>query len=133
MAINDDERKAIIVQGDTKLLIEKSRKLGEHLAQGTEKEKLSTSQIRSIFGTVKKIEARGFDSKGERDLMMLIPKLAYAAKRAGDRNKLADLREELTKAIELVTNGPEDKNQKFEHFCDFFEAILCYHKASGGK
>lgn len=135
MAISNEEMKAIIVQGNTKLMVKKTEEFGKYLAQDLREEKiykLSTSQIRSIFGTVKKIEAKGYDAKGARELLMLKPKLAYAAKRAG-KNKLADLRDVLTMAIDIVVDGLGNEAEKFDHFCDLFESILCYHKASGGN
>lgn len=138
MDINMNDLEKIIIHGDTKKLVEKSGELGNFLAKDEVKEKnlkLTTSQIRNFFGTVKKIEARGFDAVGERELLLLKPKLAYAANKAG-KTKLNNLKTILTDSIDIVTSGDNDiakKKEKFNRFCEFFEAILCYHKASGGK
>lgn len=135
--LTNDLRK-IIIDGDTRLLVKNSEKFGSDLAKDIENKKntkLTTSQIRNFFGTVKKIEARGFDAAGERELLLLKPKLAYAANKAG-KTKLNDLKTVLTDSIDIVTSGDNDiakKKEKFNRFCEFFEAILCYHKASGGK
>jgi CRISPR-associated protein Csm2 len=59
------------------------------------------------------------------DLIMLKPKLAYAAAR--NRN-VEELKDALTQAINQV-----DNHEKFKNFVDFFEAILAYHRAYGGE
>jgi CRISPR-associated protein Csm2 len=137
----DGVLRKIIIEGNTRVLVEKSEKLGEYLAMDVkesqddkpQKEQLTTSQIRKFFGTVKKIEARGeLDDEGIRQLLLLKPKLAYAAKRA-HKTKLPTLKEVLTDSIELVTSDEGVTQEKFNNFCNLFESILCYHKASGGK
>jgi len=137
MTIEKKSLEKIIKDGDTKSLVEEAEKFGKDLAAKAEKkgdkEALSTSQLRNFFGTVKKIEARGkFEREEERELLLLKPKLAYAAKRAGN-NKLSDLKGVLTAAIDMVVSEGEGKEKKFKNFCELFEAILCYHKAAGGK
>ena len=59
------------------------------------------------------------------DLVMLKPKLAYAAAR---NREVTDLKDALTQAIDQV-----DDEKKFKNFVDFFEATLAYHKAAGGQ
>ncbi len=117
--VNLDAR--IITEGG-EILVKEAEQRGQQLAD----QKLTTSQIRNIYGAVKKMQMKG----GELDthkLLMLKPKLAYAAKRhGGGVNTLKDV---LTQAIDLVG----DDSKKFNRFVDFFEAILAYHKASGGK
>ena len=63
---------------------------------------------------------------------MLKPKLAYTANRHASVNTLKEV---LTQAIDLVGKEQEKSYQreKFSRFVDFFEAILAYHKASGGR
>jgi CRISPR-associated protein Csm2 len=105
---------------------------------------LSTSQIRNIFGTVRQIEmdwerptadnkeAREAKAKqAARRLSLLRPKLAYQAGRQQGKGKegVQALTAILTPAIALVG---EDR-ACFEHFVDFFEAILAYHTAAGGQ
>jgi CRISPR-associated protein Csm2 len=88
---------------------------------------VSTSQIRNIFGTVKKLEMRS-DENVIPELILLKPKLAYAA----GRHKIPGmkcLRDILSEALDLVA----EKKDRFVNFCRFFEAILAYHKAEGGK
>jgi CRISPR-associated protein Csm2 len=86
---------------------------------------LTTSQIRNVYGFVKQMEMRGFNSA---EFVLLKPKLAYAAARA-NADGARQLRDVLSWAIDEVG---EDE-QKFARFVDFFEAILAYHKAAGGR
>jgi CRISPR-associated protein Csm2 len=119
--INDGSIKSII-QGDTKKLVEKAEVLGKEL----KKNSLTTSQIRNVFGSVKKMEMKGFNAN---ELRLLKPQLAYAASRPGAKQGARDLREVLSSAIDCVG----DEGEKFDNFCNFFEAILAYHRAAGGK
>lgn len=101
-------------------LVTAAKDLGNRL----QRRRLKTSQIRKVYGTVKKIQMS--DEFRQNDLIMLKPKLAYAAAR---NNEVADLRDALTQAIDKVGGDP----QRFKNFVDFFEATLAYHKAAGGQ
>ena len=116
--VNLDAR--VITEGG-EILVETAEQLGQQLAR----ERLTTSQVRNIYGAVKKMQM-----KGELDthkFLMLKPKLAYAAKRHG--GGVDTLKDVLTQAIDLVGND----SKKFNRFVDFFEAILAYHKFYGGN
>lgn len=96
----------------------------EKLGQTLKNKGLKTAQIRKVYGAVKKIQ---MSEKFQRnDLIMLKPKLAYAAARD---DAVSDLKDALTEAIDEV--GDDEK--RFKHFVDFFEATLAYHKAAGGE
>lgn len=92
---------------------------------------VSTSQIRSAYGTVKKLEMQNeFTVKSYRELLLLKPKLAYARKRSQKERIFQELENALSIAIDAVdVKQPET----FKRFCNFFEAILAYHKAAGGR
>lgn len=102
--------------------------------------RLTTSQIRNIFGEVKRIASdvkRDGLNAHKKAFLMLRPKLAYAAKRAGGRG-IEDLKKVLDTAHIAVTEQMSIQEKKkgekaFENFVDFFEAILAYHKAAGGR
>jgi len=115
-----EQTRQVIRQGG-KTLVQMAEGLGQSLQQGH----LTTSQIRNIYGTVKQMEMRGFNP-GE--FVLLKPKLAYAAARA-DTPGARELKDVLTWAIDEVG----DDETKFARFVDFFEAILAYHKAYGGR
>jgi CRISPR-associated protein Csm2 len=130
VSLSPEDRKAIIVDGDAELLTEKAESIGRSLARN-----LTTSQIRNVFGTVRQIEMNWGSQATEhqrqqaaRQLILLKPKLAYQAARERGRG-VKDLADVLTPAIDLVG---EDRD-RFQNFVDFFEAILAYHTAAGGK
>ena len=122
MGLPDNQTIKKIINGDTKELVRVAEKLGKHLKL----KDLTTSQIRNVFGSVKKMEMKGFE---EKELLLLKPKLAYAASRPGSKQGTKDLRNVLSNAIDFVG----DSQEHFENFCNFFEAILAYHRAAGGK
>ena len=99
-------------------LVDAAEELGKKLAGN-----LKTSQIRKVYSAVKKIQMSKEFRQNE--LIMLKPKLAYAAAR---NRAVTDLKDALTQAIDQVGDSPE----KFKNFVDFFEATLAYHKAAGG-
>ncbi len=117
--MNGDQRIHAVVNGDTKQMVQYAEELGLQL----KRENLSTSQIRNVFESVKKMEMKKFDPN---ELMLLKPKLAYSAARPGAKRGARTLREILSKAIDYVG----DDEEKFGNFCDFFEAILAYHRAA---
>ena len=114
-----------ILTGDSEKLIESAKNFGSHLSK-----KLSTSQIRNIYGEVKRM--REFDKNR---LNLLRAKLAYTAGRHGDKDRrtgklvgpIVDLQEVLDEALKKVNE------ETFENFKNFFEAILAYHRYYGGK
>jgi len=112
----------IIDDGDYDHLVKKADKWAEGL-----KEKLSTSQIRNIFGEVKQIQLRGFE-KNKNRFKLLKPKLAYASHRSG-----SNCPKEFSNLLEDAISAVGDNEVKFERFVDLFESLLAYHKAWGGK
>jgi CRISPR-associated protein Csm2 len=115
-------------------LVQVADKMGNDLAR-----QLSTSQIRSLFGEVRRIEgdwlAPGDTDKDKkrrdkawRSLILLKPKMAYRAKRERGRG-VEELVAVLSPAIDYVDGDTEN----FRRFVEFFEAILAYHKAHGGN
>jgi CRISPR-associated protein Csm2 len=125
LSIRDDQIRAIITEDKPKLLVDQAKAIGEALSDS-----LTKSQIRNIFGTVRQIEMNwtGDEEKAAsyRQLLMLKPKLQYQAARTREVKPLADV---LDNAIDHVG----DDRVRFGRFVDFFEAILAYHTAEGGK
>lgn len=103
---------------------------GEHLNSGVNK--LSTSQIRNVFGEIKRIELRGFKSDIT-SFFLLKPKMAYAASRQSKGAKINDFKLVFDKAFDALDPNSSDADKQFRNFVDFFEAILAYHKAHGGN
>ena len=116
----------IILEGDYQTLVDEADRIGSELV----KQRLTTSQIRNVFGEVKRLQMR-FDANR---LRMLKPKLAYMGARAGHGGQR--LREVMSAAVDAVFSGnPSDPEvlQRFQRMVDFFEAILAYHRAHGGR
>lgn len=100
---------------------------------------IKTNQIRNFFSHINTIQmsykkARNeYNSGIERDLILLKPKLAYAAGRQ-NRNQQESYKQFtglLSKAIDSVVSSKEQKIA----LCNFFalvEAIVAYHKFYGG-
>jgi CRISPR-associated protein Csm2 len=114
-----------------KKLVEWSEHLGEFLARRG----LTTSQIRKVFGEVRRLwmEAqKGWTDVLTRKVHLLIPKLEYAARK---EVAVKALRAVLVPSIREVLEGEnhDEIRKRFERFVEFFEAILAYHYAFGGK
>ncbi len=131
--ISADDLKKIMTEDSAeavRLLIQKAEELGKELSK-----KLTTSQIRNIFGEVRSIEQEvGLEEKTlplnvQRRLLMLKPKMAYQVGRFGNNDALSALVKTLSDAINLIGNDV----RRFHTFVDLFEAILAYHRCYGGK
>ncbi|MCF0201473.1 MAG: type III-A CRISPR-associated protein Csm2 [Bacteroidales bacterium] len=91
--------------------------------QITERDKLTTNQLRKFFGEVKRQQMKGYDVT---DFVLLKPKLAYAVSRAkGNNPKIKDFYEVMSNAIDQVND-----EKSFRNFIKIFEAIVAYHKAT---
>jgi len=113
---------------DAQKLVVTAEQIARKVLEG--RNPLTTSQIRNIYGTVKKLEMLRDDPGVLSRLILLKPKLAYAEGRHREVQGLGVLRKVLSDAIDIVA---EKKDPRLEKFCQFFEAILAYHKAEGGK
>ncbi len=124
-----------------KALVEWAEQLGRFLAgadaeeEGERRSKLTTSQIRKVFGEVKRLwmdAQKGWTDTMTRKVHLLIPKLEYAARKEVAVKALrAVLVPAIRKVLEAETN--DELRKRFGRFVDFFEAILAYHQAAGGK
>ncbi|MBX0330703.1 type III-A CRISPR-associated protein Csm2 [Oscillochloris sp. ZM17-4] len=128
--LSEPDIKAIIEDGNNEKLVSCASNVGSNLAR-----QLTTSQIRGIFGSVRRIELDWQDPskaervrRAEREFALLQPRLAYQARRERGRG-VEELRQVLDPAMRYVGNDYE----RFRNFVDFFEAILAYHKANGGQ
>lgn len=127
----------IISDGDVDILVDTAKEVGNSLAR-----QLTTSQIRNIFGEVRRIQmdwppdaAKDKEKANEafRSVVLLQPKLAYQAKRERGRG-VEELQTVLDPCIDEIRKAPVELRQLyFTRFVDFFEAILAYHKAAGGN
>jgi|SRR5690625_1289504 len=91
------------------------------------KNSISTSQVRIVYGEITRLKMQ-FD---ESSMLMLRPKMAYAASRQSG-NTYKDLQVVISEGINLVANS-KDKKSAFNNLANIFEAMLAYHKAYEGK
>ena len=128
-----DIHKIITDPNSTKLLVERADAFGKHLA--SKEINLSTNQIRAIFGEVKRIQAQWDinQSKAFRQLILLQPKMAYRKRKERGRG-VKELVAVLDPALEeVIDSSDQNRTPNFQRFVEFFEAILAYHRAYGGK
>ncbi|HSV72141.1 MAG TPA: type III-A CRISPR-associated protein Csm2 [Chthonomonadales bacterium] len=125
LSVQEEEQIRKAIGGDVALLVSLAEGLGPRLSEG----RLTTSQIRSVYGMVKKMELKGYELSKD-DLVLLKPKLAYAARRRDDDGPKR-LQAVLTYAIDCVLAKAAEA--AFERFVDFFEAIVAYHQAAVEK
>lgn len=122
--------KTIMTQDPTgKELVEFARITAQQLVT----DRLTTGQIRNIFGEVRKIEIlwRTDPIKALRRLNLLKAKMSYQTARA---QPVKGLEKVLSDAITEVNNArDEERNDRFERFMQLFEAILAFHKSFGGR
>lgn len=116
-----------IKKGITKTGIEFCDDFGHFLT----KQDLSTSQIRNVFGEIKRIQMKGFDNE-KTAFLLLKPKMSYAVSREG-KGGLKLLAKVFNKAYDAVDVESDQGTTHFNHLVDFMESVLAYHKAYGGK
>jgi CRISPR-associated protein Csm2 len=94
---------------------------------------VTISQIRNIFGEVKRIESV-LDSSDDwkRDFLFLRPKIAYAAARVLSKSQYSKIKE-FRSVLEKAHAEVNGEKIRFKNFAKFFEAIVAYHKVYGGK
>ena len=128
--MHEQQVKSWVTSGPQLDLLQAAEELGKQLY----KDKLTTSQIRQVFTRLKSIEAKGYS--GQRtEFMMLKPYIAYAAGRQGKVQGLETFKEKITyrRRPSPASESQEEQQKRFYNFCKFFEAVLAYHRASGGK
>jgi len=111
-----------ITKGIDRSCIDYADRFGKYLKNND----LTTSQIRNVFGELKRIQMKGFQ-KEESAFLLLKPKMAYAVKRHGKMG-LEALKQVFDKAYACVHSDKE-----FQNLVNFMEAILAFHKSYGGK
>ncbi len=108
-----------IVEGDAKLLVSKAQEVSQQLQM----DEASRTQVRRLFGEVKRIEMMWpmVGEEASRRLILLKPRLAYQVAR---KRELRRLQQALEPLIDQVGS---DKN-RFQRFLEFFEAIVAYSR-----
>lgn len=102
--------------------------LAQDFTEGGINEKITTTQLRKFFGSVRKIQA-DFENL-HYEIIMLKPALAYTVGRADKNSKLKKFYDEIRPLIDAVVKAEnnEVKQQRFNNFVSILEAIVAYHK-----
>lgn len=104
----------------------------EGMGKKLKEDGLTTSQIRNVFGEMRKIQMNGFAGEVA-NFLLLKPKLAYAAKRqnAKGMDSFYDL---FCVAYEAVdTQEMQKAPTQYDQLLQLMEAVLAYHKYHGGQ
>ena len=93
---------------------------------------LTTSQIRNVFGELRRIQLNGYVNE-KTSFLLLKPKLAYAVKK--HRKKGIELFYQMFCLAYDAVNTTDDSigEKNFKNLMDLMEAVLAYHKFHGGK
>ncbi|WP_052507586.1 type III-A CRISPR-associated protein Csm2 [Desulfonatronovibrio magnus] len=129
-----------IIGGDAKALVDTAQKIAVQMIfkndRGVvESKSVSTSQIRNIYGATKKIDmSLNADNASEKysSLLLLKPKMAYANGRHNKGNNIQGFTVLVT-CLSHAIDQVDGQFNRMKNFFNFFEAILAYHKAEGGK
>lgn len=109
--------------------------------QAKQLKRVKTHQLRNIFGAIKKIQTSYQQNKEskeqafasvEMELVMLKPKLAYAAGR--QREVKNSLYRFMIGAIDSVLDAPagQAQDKALKNFFFLMESLIAYHKYYGG-
>ncbi|SHK45469.1 type III-A CRISPR-associated protein Csm2 [Rhodothermus profundi] len=94
---------------------------------------IKTAQLRNVFAHINRMRTRWRHDqdfqKLRRDLVMLKPRLAYAA---GRQREVREMSEAFRKAINAVL-ASKDFGEALRNFFDLIEAVVAYHKYYGDK
>lgn len=131
--IHEEIRKSYkeLLEGNGKLIVKISEDIGSQTTEiKNEKGKVikkgvSASQIRKIYGDLKRRQYQKFDIN---KIQLIRPKLAYTFSRHNDLRGM-DL---LLGSIDFLIDKIEF-SEHYENLVNLFEAILAYHKKYGGK
>lgn len=106
-------------------LVKHAEQFGPYLKQ----QRLETNQVRKFLDAVNRLKAdlgeTGDFAKIETEIVLLKPKLAYAAARQRAAKPLGEV---MSAAIDKVHSKDD-----FERLVQLLESIIAYHKAEGGK
>ena len=95
---------------------------------------VKTSQLRTFYSAVNSIRVQSQQERDfsyiERNLILLKPKLAYAAGR--HPRQLKAFQSFMVQAIDGVVNSRNPKDA-LTNFFDLLEAVVAYHKFYGGR
>ena len=124
------KRTLIDILGETPKLNDKKGKdlLKEIQSICSRRGEMSNSQIRNVYGEVKRIQMTGNFEKSKASFYLLKPKMAYAYGRSNNNPGMRVFKEVFDMASDQVID-----EKTFQNFCNVMEALLAYHRAYGAK
>ncbi len=117
----------------------------EETGKALQSGKVTTAQLRKFFGSVRRLEQEFFTEQDykpiRQELLLMKPRLAYSAARAstvGESKADPKIFEGFVKQVSSLldqVSKADDKSLKsrYKTFVHILEAIVAYHKLSGGK
>lgn len=104
----------------------------EAMGKKLKDEGLTTSQIRNVFGEMRKIQMNGFEGE-KASFLLLRPKLAYAAKRQNAKGMDSFYNLFCVAYDAVETDDMKKAPNQFDQLLQVMEAVLAYHKFHGGQ
>lgn len=116
-----------ITKGITRQGVDLCEQVGRYLRN----QSFTSSQLRNIFGELRRIEAKQDFESAKVDFYLLRPKIAYAISRLGQdsQKEAGKLFQELFEKGHICVN---DKSS-LHNFISMLEAVVAFHKAAGGN
>lgn len=114
-----EEEARRIVEGDVGLLVSKAQEVSGALRM----DEASRTQVRRLFGEVKRIEMMWpmVGEEASRRLILLKPRLAYQVARKPQLQRLKQ-------ALEPLIDQVGANKNRFQRFLEFFEAVVAYSR-----
>ncbi|SHM86321.1 CRISPR-associated protein Csm2 [Caldanaerovirga acetigignens] len=103
-------------------------KCAENFGEVLKLKKVSYSMIRRVYNEAKRISREKFCDETIYKLKVLKSLIAYTEGRFNELRKVK-FSEVLSRAI----NEAEKNEDNYRRFFDFFQAVIAYHRAKGGK
>jgi len=123
--VDENGKKSTLKTYPIRTMVEQAERFGEEL----KKQRLETNQIRKFLDAINRLKSKLVGnnqfSEIETEVVLLKPKLAYAAAR---QNVVKPLNKVISAAIDKV-----ESKEDFERLVNLIESIIAYHKQAGGK
>jgi CRISPR-associated protein Csm2 len=127
---------------DIRQLVTEAKYIGEEL----HRHKLKTNQIRKFLDAINRIKASvilhdlmkddNLPSNIKDEIIMLQPKLAYAAAKKNSKSDKPDPEIQAAKMLQDVLTAATNKiyqEPDFQRLVQLIESIIAYHKSAGGE
>lgn len=105
----------------------------QEAAQMFVRDRLKTHQLRNVFASVEKIRSlhrSGQSEKRDTELILLKPKIAYAAgrQRSVRYNFFPFMEVAIDEVVKHTEGNPQEADKAYETFFSLMESVVAYHK-----